>query len=107
MIMNSTARSPPSPPRRRPGSVRPFPIIHHRGFAIALAGQADADPAGFREDGNVMGVVLANQDVAAGLVGVVDQTVPDLLPGREADIVAGLHRIGAVAEAQRQLALED
>ena len=82
---------------------------------VAFAEPAVGDLVRVRIDAGFVRVVLADHDVAAGLVGVVDQAVPDLLPGREADIVAGLHRdetaahrgvVGAADLARLELATQ-
>src|SRR3546814_6214439 len=53
---------------------------------------------------DVVRVVLADHQVAAGAVAAVDEGMADLLPGGKADVVPGLHHIALVSQQQRHLA---
>src|SRR3546814_11985450 len=59
------------------------------------------------QNADVVRVVLADHQVAAGAVAAVDEGMADLLPGGKADVVAGLHNMALVSKQQRHLAFDD
>ena len=58
-------------------------------------------------DRHLVRIALAHDHVAAGRAAVVDEAMARLLPGREAGVVARLHRVAFRAEPQGERAVED
>src|SRR3546814_16254254 len=59
------------------------------------------------QNADVVRVVLADHQVAAGAVAAVDEGMTDLMPGGKADVVAGPHNMDIVTKKQRYLAFAD
>lgn len=74
------------------------PIVPLRGAVVAFAEPAVRDLVRVRIDAGLIGVVLADDDVFADLVGLVDEAVADLRAGGETGVVVGLEAQALLAK---------